>query len=102
MLLVAGGISINVTVSDISELGLGVFAPAALEDGLECVLALALPGTASPRRLNAWGKVIYSIPMQGRYRIGISLVDMDSRSLDCIRCLALGASTCKHRCASKL
>ena len=47
---------------------------------------LDLHADGGPRRINAWGEVVYSTQLaSGRFRSGIRFTDMDSYSRLCIR-----------------
>lgn len=101
-LLSAGEASIHGDSIDLSENGMGVFAPDALVPGQDCMLAMSLPDDRKVRRINLLGKVVYCHLMDGGYRIGVRFVDMDARSRDCIRCLALDLLTCFQACGRKM
>lgn len=83
-LLVAGSVTDAVTL-DISEAGMAILTTAPLDAGVECMVAVDLPGDGKPAHVNAWARVVYSLPVMRGYRIGLRFCDMDANSLDCIR-----------------
>jgi len=101
-LLSAGEAYIDGDSLDLSENGMGVYAVNALTPGQECMVAMSLPDNRKSRRINLLGRVIYCHPMEAGYRIGVQFIDMDARSRDCIRCLALDLLSCNHACSRKL
>lgn len=80
----------EVAAVDISEAGVGIIAASALQEGASCVVALDLDADGGPRRINAWGEIVYSTQIgPGRFRSGIRFTDMDSYSRLCISKLPL-------------
>jgi len=83
---------------DLSEDGIGLFAPTGLTPGESCMLALPISNDKNQRRINSWGKIIYCHALKDGYRMGFEFVDMDARSRDCIRCISLDLLTCGEKC----
>lgn len=83
---------------DLSENGMGLFSLTRLAPGESCMVALPIPNDRNQRRINSWGKIIYCHALKDGYRMGFEFSDMDARSRDCIRCLALDLLTCGEKC----
>ena len=62
------------------------------------MVAIPIPNDKNQRRINSLGKVIYCHSLMNGYRVGLEFKDMDARSRDCIRCLALDLLACGEKC----
>lgn len=79
---------------DVSQRGLGIMGDRALERETICMVSFDLFCRGEQRRINARGKVVATIQVHpGTYRIGISFIDMDSRSRQLLECL--GRHSCR-------
>ena len=65
---------------DVSEGGIGVRMTEALRAGTNCMVSFDLVDNDIPRRVNAWGKIVYSNVHVQAVRAGIQFVDMDGYS----------------------
>jgi hypothetical protein len=74
------------TTVDVSEAGIAVITAIPLRQGDTCMIALDLGASAARKRINAWGKVVYSNPdLDLGFRVGICFIDMDNYSQLLIR-----------------
>lgn len=79
-LLVAPASEYSCTIVDLSEDGIGVRMTETLRAGTNCMVSFDLIDDNMRRRVNAWGKVVYSNEHVQAVRAGIQFVDMDSYS----------------------
>jgi hypothetical protein len=80
------------TTVDVSEAGIAVITAIPLRQGDTCMIALDLGASAARKRINAWGKVVYSNPdLELGFRVGICFIDMDNYSQLLIRDLEVAA-----------
>ena len=79
-LLVAPASEYSCTIMDVSEGGIGVRMSEALPSETNCMVSFDLVDDDIPRRVNAWGKIVYSNDRVQAVRVGIQFVDMDSYS----------------------
>lgn len=78
---------------DVSEGGIGVRMSEVLPSETNCMVSFDLVEDDIPRRVNAWGKVVYSSETVQAVRVGIQFVDMDSYSKLLLRRVPISCST---------
>ncbi|MEC4722852.1 PilZ domain-containing protein [Noviherbaspirillum sp. CPCC 100848] len=72
----------SVITLDVSLHGLGLFSHRPLVIGRNYAIAIEVPD--SPRRINAWGTVVYCDPTEEGFSAGVRFLDMDAYSKACI------------------
>jgi hypothetical protein len=72
----------SVMTLNVSRHGLGLLSQRPLDVGRNYAIAIAVPD--SPRRINAWGTVIYCDSTSEGFYAGVRFLDMDAYSSDCI------------------
>lgn len=72
----------SVITLDVSLHGLGLFSHRPLKIGRNYAIAIEVPD--SPRRINAWGTVVYCDPTAEGFNAGVQFLDMDAYSKACI------------------
>ena len=72
-------------ILDISEGGVAIAISSPLPPGTKCMFSFDYEDDGTPRRVNAWGQVIYSHNCGEVIRTGIQLLDTDSYSLHLLK-----------------
>ncbi len=72
----------SVITVNVSLHGLGLFSQRRLVIGRNYAIAIEVPD--SPRRINAWGTVVYCDPTEAGFNAGVRFLDMDAYSKACI------------------
>jgi len=72
----------SVITVDVSRHGLGLLSQRPLDIGRNYAIAIAVPD--SPRRINAWGTVVYCDGTPDGFQAGVLFLDMDAYSRSCI------------------
>ncbi|OWW21189.1 PilZ domain-containing protein [Noviherbaspirillum denitrificans] len=88
-LLLAPAVEYSCTVVDVSEGGAGVTLADSLPAGASCMVSFDLVDKDAVRRINAWGRIVYSNACAGSAKAGIQFLDMDSNSRFLLRALEL-------------
>lgn len=78
----------SVITVNVSRHGLCLFSHRPLAIGRNYAIAIAVPD--SPRRINAWGIVVYCTSTPDGFRAGVRFLDMDAYSKACIDDLLTG------------
>ncbi|WP_194727060.1 PilZ domain-containing protein [Noviherbaspirillum malthae] len=72
----------SVITVNVSRHGLGLLSHRLLDIGRNYAIAIAVPD--SPRRINAWGTVVYCDSTPDGFQAGVRFLDMDAYSRACI------------------
>lgn len=67
-------------ILDVSDGGLGIASSTQLPLSARCMVSFDYQYNGKPKRLNAWGQIIYSNKCEQGFRTGVQLLDMDSYS----------------------
>lgn len=79
-LLLAPAMVTSCEILDIADGGLGIASSTQLPLGTRCMVSFDCQCNGKPKRLNAWGQIIYSNKCEQGFRTGVQLLDMDSYS----------------------
>jgi hypothetical protein len=67
-------------ILDIAEGGVGIAISTQLSSGTRCMISFDCQYNGQQRRVNAWGRIVYSNECGQVFRTGAQLLDMDSFS----------------------